>query len=289
MFHFFVSSEQITDNEIRIKDSDYNHIKNVIRLKTGEQILVSEKKSDESFKTGEAVKACKTVEISEAGNATEAKETFAMGSEAGNRGSKNYLCELVSYTDTEAIFEILEKDVPDTELPCRITLYQGLPKSDKMEFIIQKAVELGVYDIVPVAMKRCVVKLDDKKEGSKLKRWNAISESAAKQSKRSIIPAIRSSMSYKQVLEEAKKLDVVLVPYENEEGMRATREVISGIKPGQTVGIIIGPEGGFEDSEIEAARNAEFNVISLGKRILRTETAGLSALSMITYAIEDIS
>ena len=121
-----------------------------------------------------------------------------------NKGSQehnetgNYMCSLESYTDSKVIFNIDEADIDSTELPCMVTLFQGLPKSDKMELIIQKAVELGVYDIVPVAMKRCVVKLDDRKADNKIKRWNLISESAAKQSKRSIIPEIRELIPYKQ-------------------------------------------------------------------------------------------
>ncbi len=249
MFHFFVEPEQVADNEIRITDADYNHMKNVIRLKNGDRVLISV--------------------------------------DNGEDGYVNHICAVQDYTETEAVLDIVERNVEGTELPCRITLYQGLPKADKMELIIQKAVELGVSEIVPVAMKRCVVKLDSKKEDSKLKRWNAISESAAKQSKRSIIPQVRNVMAYKQAVEEANSMEVALVPYENEEGMKATRAAMEAIKPGDRVAIFIGPEGGFEDSEIELARNEGMKTISLGKRILRTETAGLSAIAMITYAIED--
>lgn len=249
MFHFFVEPEQVAGDEIRITDADYNHMKNVIRLKDGDRVLISV--------------------------------------DNGEDGYVNHICAVQEYTENEAVLDIVERNVEGTELPCRITLYQGLPKADKMELIIQKAVELGVSEIVPVAMKRCVVKLDSKKEDSKLKRWNAISESAAKQSKRSIIPQVRNVMSYKQAVEEAKSMEVTLVPYENEEGMKATRSAMESIKAGDRVAVFIGPEGGFEDSEIELARNEGMKTISLGKRILRTETAGLSAIAMITYAIED--
>ena len=162
---------------------------------------------------------------------------------------------------------------------------QGLPKSDKLELIIQKAVELGVYEVVPVAMKNCVVKLDQKKALNKQKRWQAIAESAAKQSKRTVIPQVQMPVSWKEAVELAKKLDITLVPYENERGMAATREIIRQIPQGASIGIMIGPEGGFADAEI-AAVDGNMHRISLGRRILRTETAGLATLSMLIYELD---
>ncbi len=199
---------------------------------------------------------------------------------------RNFYCMVSEITGEYVLADILEELHEDTELPNRIYLFQGLPKSDKMELIIQKAVELGVYEIIPVAMKNCVAKLEEKKAASKIARWQEIAKSAAKQSKRSLIPSVQMPLSYKLAVKQAKELDVILVPYENERGMQATREIMSGIKKGQTIGIFIGPEGGFDTSEIDLIKE-EGHLISLGNRILRTETAGLAALSMLVYQLED--
>ena len=184
---------------------------------------------------------------------------------------------------------ITEETALDTELPCRICLFQGLPKSDKMELIVQKAVELGAAEVIPVAMKNCVVKLDAKKAAAKTVRWQEIAKSAAKQSKRSRIPVVREPVNYREAVALAGDLDVVLLPYENERGMAATREVMERIAPGQSVGIFIGPEGGFDPSEIALAKEEGMHLVSLGKRILRTETAGLATLSILMYHIESVS
>ena len=181
--------------------------------------------------------------------------------------------------------DILEKEAESTELPCRIYLFQGLPKNDKMEWIIQKTVELGVYEVIPVAMKNCVVKLDDKKAKSKVMRWQAIAESAAKQSKRSLIPEVKMPMSYKEAVAYAKELDVKLVPYENEHGMAGTKAAMEQIKKGESIAVFIGPEGGFAPEEIALVQD-EMQLISLGKRILRTETAGIAALAILGYQLE---
>lgn len=199
---------------------------------------------------------------------------------------QNYFGEIAELSDELVLVDILEACADDTELSNKIYLFQGLPKSDKMEWIIQKAVELGAYEIIPVAMKNCVVKLDAKKAASKAARWQEIAKSAAKQSKRSLIPEVLQPMDYREALKKAEELDVVLLPYENERGMAATREAIAQIKPGQSIGIFIGPEGGFADAEIAAAKEKQMQVISLGKRILRTETAGLAALSILMYHLE---
>lgn len=199
---------------------------------------------------------------------------------------KNYFGRIAEFSGETVLVALAEECAPDTELPSRIYLFQGLPKSDKMELIIQKAVELGVYEIIPVAMKNCVVKLDEKKAAAKTARWQEIAKSAAKQSKRSIIPTVGHSMSYQEALAAAAELDVVLVPYENARGMAATREAIEAIVPGQSVGIFIGPEGGFADGEIVQAREHDMRLISLGGRILRTETAGLATLSVLMYHLE---
>lgn len=199
---------------------------------------------------------------------------------------KSDLCEIVSFEEDCVNAKIIEENVNDTELPIEITLFQALPKSDKMELIIQKTVELGISKIVPVEMKHCVVKLDEKKKNSKVARWQAISESAAKQSKRNIIPKIENVISFSQMLIDAQNLDLFIVPYENKNGMEATRKALEKIKKGMKIGILIGPEGGFDGKEIDSAIEAGGASISLGKRILRTETAAISAVSMVMLYTE---
>lgn len=193
---------------------------------------------------------------------------------------KSSLCTLQSFEGDCVVAEITEEDYQNTELPIKIYLFQGLPKGDKMELIIQKAVELGVHEIIPTEMNRCVVKFDDKKKKSKVARWRAISESAAKQSKRNSVPEISEVLSYGKALEKARELDVLLIPYENERGMEETKETLSLIKEGSSVGIIIGSEGGFEEKEVEEAVSIGGKAVSLGKRILRTETAAITAVGM---------
>ena len=201
------------------------------------------------------------------------------------RTGSNYLCSITQVEEMSIAAQILET-MAGTELPNRIVLFQGLPKADKMELIIQKAVELGAAEIVPVSMKNCVVKLDAKKAENKVKRWQQIAESAAKQSKRSLIPAVHEVLSYREAVAYAAECDVCLVPYENEQGMAGTKTMIEAIVPGESIAVFIGPEGGFDESEIAEARDAGMKTISLGNRILRTETAGLAALSILMYQIE---
>lgn len=202
------------------------------------------------------------------------------------QNNKEYYCEITALGSDTVDTRICEIRESDQELANEIVLFQGLPKSDKMELIIQKAVELGVHTIVPVSTDRTVVKLDAKKEANKRKRWMSISESAAKQSGRLRIPKVTQVVSFREALEMAGKMDVRLIPYELAEGMEKTREIMSGIQPGQSVAVFIGPEGGFESSEIEKAREIGVQSITLGKRILRTETAGLVTLAMLVYNLE---
>ena len=198
----------------------------------------------------------------------------------------SHLCRLDAFEGDAVIAQMIEENYQDTELPVRFVLFQGLPKGDKLEWIIQKTVELGVAEIVPVEMNRCVVKLDDKKKKAKQLRWQAIAESAAKQSKRSVIPAVTKAVSYKNALEQASRLDLLLIPYENERGMAATREALALIRAGMSVGILIGPEGGFEEAEIEQAKQIGGKIISLGSRILRAETAAVTAVGMGMLHVE---
>lgn len=198
----------------------------------------------------------------------------------------SHLCRLESFEGDAVIAHMIEENYQDTELPVRFTLFQGLPKGDKLELIIQKTVELGVAAIVPVEMSRCVVKIDEKKKKVKQVRWQAIAESAAKQSKRCVVPDVSEAISYKQALAKAAELDLLFVPYENERGMAATHDALACIKPGMSVGILIGPEGGFEESEIEQAKMAGGRIISLGKRILRAETAAVTAVGLGMLHVE---
>lgn len=244
MHHFFVTPDQVKENNIYIEGSDVNHIKNVLRMKIGEELQISD------------------------------------------GDNKKYLCEIVSMASDEVCVAIKEELGSDTELPSKIYLFQGLPKSDKMELIVQKAVELGAYEIIPVATKRAVVKLDDKKAAKKVERWNSIAEGGAKQSGRNVIPKVTRVMSYKEAIEYARGLDLILIPYELAEGMQETKRIISNITPGGTIGVFIGPEGGFEITEVEYAIENGAKPVTLGKRILRTETAGLTTLSILMYHLE---
>ena len=243
MYNFFVEADTLSEGVFRIEGANNNHIKNVLRMRTGDTFLVS----------------C---------------------------NGKSHLCRLCCFEDDATLAEVVEEDYQDTELPVQLYLFQGLPKGDKLELIIQKAVELGVHSIIPVEMNRSVVKLDEKKKKSKQERWQSIAESAAKQSKRNLIPTVNEAVSYKTAMKMASEMDVFLVPYENERGMAATAEALSKIKSGSKVGILIGPEGGFDESEVSAARDVGGDIVSLGKRILRAETAAITALSMCMLYIE---
>ena len=197
-----------------------------------------------------------------------------------------YLCEVESYEADMAVLHIVEKSKAETELSSRIYLFQGLPKQDKMELIVQKAVELGAYQVIPVSTKRAVVKLDAKKAGKKVERWQQIAVSAAKQAGRGIVPTVGEVCTYAQALKMAEELDVVLIPYEQAEGIEETKKIIAGIRPGQSVGVFIGPEGGFEEEEVKLAMEAGAKPVTLGRRILRTETAGLTTLSLLMFHLE---
>lgn len=251
MYHFFVEPSQISDRSVIIVGDDVNHIKNVIRLKNGDEVSIS-----------------------------------------NGIDGRDYRCGITRMTDTEVLCEIRFIKEDGVELSSRVYLFQGLPKGDKMELIIQKMVELGVYEIIPVAMKRCVVRLDDKKAKAKTARWQGISEAAAKQSKRGVVPRIHDVMHYQEALEYARDMDVKLVPYEMEDildgaaGMEGTRRLIGSLGSGQRIAIFIGPEGGFEESEIQAAVTLGMKPITLGRRILRTETAGMTVMAWIMYQLE---
>ena len=197
-----------------------------------------------------------------------------------------HLCCITEIFASSLTAKIIQRDYLDTSLSIDIYLFQGLPKSDKLELIIQKAVELGVKEIIPVQMERSIAKIEDKKVKQKTERFNAIAQSAAEQSKRNIVPVVNEPLTYKLALEKAKELDLLLVPYENQKGILSTKDALSLIKKGDKVGVIIGPEGGFSPNEIELTKEQGGHLISLGKRILRTETASITALSMLMLHAE---
>lgn len=245
MYQFFVENNQINDQTITITGSDVNHIKNVLRMKIGDEIAVS-----------------------------------------NGQDGKEYRCEITAMEADSILCRLRFVKEGGMELASKVYLFQGLPKSDKMELIIQKAVELGVYQIIPVAAKRCIVKLDVKKAKHKITRWQGIAEAAAKQSKRLIIPEVLEVMTFGEAVQYAASMEIKLIPYELAEGMDKTRRIISGLQENQSIAVFIGPEGGFEEEEIEQAMNNGMEPITLGKRILRTETAGFTVLSWIMYQLE---
>ena len=247
MQRFFADPSQVNEEAgvITLTGGDVNHIKNVLRMRSGDEIWVS----------------------------------------AG--GEKEYYCAIDDLSGESVILRIYYVSRPDYELPAQIYLFQGLPKGDKMELIVQKAVELGAFSIIPVEMKRCVVRLDAKKAEKKRQRWQQIAEGGAKQSRRMIVPEVAPVMSFRQALEAAAQLDICLLPYENAKGMEKTREILKEIHPGMRVGIFIGPEGGFEEEEVQAATEMGARQITLGHRILRTETAGMALLSVLMFQLEE--
>ena len=233
------------DNEIMITGDDVNHIRNVLRLKIGDKLIISD---------GEGL---------------------------------DYQCSITDINSDKVVVSIEDIFKNASELPVKIILFQGMPKSDKLELIIQKAVELGASEIVPVITKRTVVKIEEKKATKKLERYNGIAEAASKQSGRGIVPEVKPFMSFKEALEYAKTMDMNIIPYEEAEGIEYSRGVIKEIKGKKSLGIFIGPEGGFAKEEVACAMEMGAKCITLGNRILRTETAGLAVLSIIMFAIED--
>ena len=242
MYQFFVEDGAVNRAYATITGPDVNHIKNVIRLKIGEEIRIS------------------------------------------TASGKSYLCRIAELTETFVQADLLT-ECESTELPGRIVLFQGIPKGDRMETVIEKAAELGVHEIVPVAMRYCVVKLDEKKAAAKQKKWQALALAAAKQSKRSVVPEVHLPVSFTEAVSRMQSLSVRLVPYENEKGMQSTKEAMRLAASADAVGILIGPEGGFAPEEIETVRPSAC-LFSLGRRILRTDTAAITTLSLVMLAME---
>lgn len=247
---FFIKPEQIKENKIYIERNDINHIKNVLRKKIDDEIIVCD-----------------------------------------FMNSQDYLCQIEEFKEEDIICKIKEKVESGVESNIKVTIFQGLPKSDKMELIIQKSVELGVFDITPIEMKRCVVQLNEKDKIKKIQRWQKISEVAAKQCGRGIIPKINDIISIHNICDLFQEYDIVLVAYENEKEntlrkeLNKIKEKINNLQETK-IGIIIGPEGGIDEREIQELRNSEARIITLGKRILRTETVALNIISIIMYELE---
>ena len=248
MPRFFVKNEQIKGTTIEILGEDVKHIKNVLRKQIGDNIEICDQDTEKSY----------ICEIEKIGN-----ESILT----------NIIEELQSYDDN-----------------IKVDIYQGLPKADKMELIIQKSIELGVNSIIPVAMKRCVVKIDSKDESKKIARWQKIAESAAKQSGRSTIPEIKNIVNIEKIIQLIKEYDCVIVAYENEKNNTIKRELLEikeNIHDKVKIAVVIGPEGGLEEKDVEILKQNGAKIVTLGHRILRTETVALNVLSVIMYELEN--
>ena len=251
MQKFFIKTENLKENEeIWITGSDVNHIKNVLRKKIDDKINI-----------------------------------------CNSDTQKNYECVIKNIEENKIVCKILDEVKSLAESNLNITIFQGLPKSDKMELIIQKATELGVKTIVPVITKRTVIKLKDKYKQNKVDRWRKIAEVAAKQSGRDIIPTIENIINIADI--KFDEFDKIFVLYENEEKISIKDEIEqlkNDNKEELNIGIVIGPEGGFAESEIEQLRlNQNVSVVTLGKRILRTETVALVVSGILMYELGDLN
>lgn len=243
---FFVNSNQILNNKIKIVGNDINHIQNVLRLKQNDEINIS------NIDTG-----------------------------------KNYVAKIEKVDGEAIICNIIASSDTLVECNVKISVFQGLPKADKMEYIIQKSTELGAYNFIPVNMKRCIVKLDNKTANKKIERWNKIAESAAKQSGRDIIPKVEEVKSISDICSSINNYDILIVAYEGEESNTLKTELKKLTnKENLKIGIVIGPEGGIDIEEVNKLQNAGAKIVTLGKRILRTETAPIAMISNIVYELE---
>ncbi|MFR3568162.1 MAG: 16S rRNA (uracil(1498)-N(3))-methyltransferase [Paraclostridium sordellii] len=200
--------------------------------------------------------------------------------------NNEYICEITSIDKSEVQLNIIDKVDIKRESDLKIKVYQGLPKGPKMEMILQKLTEVGVDEIILVQTKRTVVKVEDKKEDKKIERWERIIYEAAKQSKRGKIPKLRGILSFKEALSDMDKNDLNIAPYENER-TKSIKQAIKG-QDINNIGIFVGPEGGFEDTEIKDIEDIGGQSVSLGPRILRTETASLVASSIVLYELSDL-
>ncbi|MBQ9437864.1 MAG: 16S rRNA (uracil(1498)-N(3))-methyltransferase [Lachnospiraceae bacterium] len=306
MNHFFVNINQVQGKRIRIMGEDAHHIRDVLRLHPGDEVSVAiaeeEQASPAAAETSpeEIPSIWQTAAKQEkpgkpwerhlpGGNGTSAWGAAKGSTQIGARDYRHaeLRCGIVSFGEADVWLEVRFVKPLDAELPVKITLYQSLPKADKMDLIVQKAVELGAWRIVPMAAKRCVMKWEESKAERKRERLAQIAKSAAEQAKRGLIPTVSAPMSFQEALLDAMKLGKILFPYELAGGMGKTREIFSKLHNEKHIGLFIGPEGGFADEEVRSAMDAGANVITLGKRILRTETAGLYVLSVLGYLFEE--
>ena len=247
---FFVKSNQIKEDKIVILGEDVNHIKNVLRLNVNDNIQICDMDTAVNYTCGINKISNETIE-----------------------------CNIFNQIDSEA-----ESDI-------HINIFQGLPKSDKMELIIQKSVELGANEITPIEMKRCVSKIEEKSKCKKLERWQKISEVAAKQCGRDIIPKINQITDIKNICNLTSEYDIVLLAYENEKQNTLKSELLkikNKTKEKLKIAVIIGPEGGIDEKEVSLLKENGAKVVTLGKRILRTETVAFTLISIIMYELGDL-
>lgn len=248
MRQFFVEETQVYKPYIDILGTDVNHILHVLRLKKGENIQIVNKQTHEQ-----------------------------------------YIVEIIQYDEQKVTTQIIQKLEENVESNVQIDIYQGIPKSDKMEWIIQKTTELGASSIIPTAMERCVVKLNEKDAKKKIERWQKIAEGAAKQSKRTKIPTIEPIIKIADVVKKIQEYDAFIVAYE-EENKQTLKSVLQNIKKANEplkIGILIGPEGGIDKKEIMQLQQTNAKIVTLGKRILRTETAPIVMTANIMYELEN--
>lgn len=247
MSTFFVKAQQIKEDRIEILGEDYKHLRNVLRYQLGDELEV-----------------CDETE-------------------------KRYRTKIIAYQKEKAICLIQETVEGTTELPIKVSLYQGLPKADKLEQIIQKNTEMGVLEIFPVEMERSIVKIEEKNKEKKLERWNKIALEASKQSGRQRVPKVYEPMKFKNIIENISKYDIVLLLYENEKSL-TLKQVLQKWKKEKIISkiaIMIGPEGGFSKEEVDILSKFDnLQIVTVGARILRTETAGIAALAMVNYEFE---
>ena len=247
---FFVKNNQIENDKIIITGEDVNHIKNVLRLSIDDDLQICDLDT-----------------------------------------AINYTCGITKIDNDKIECNIFNKIDSEAESNIHINIFQGIPKSDKMELIIQKCVELGVNEITPVEMKRCVAKIEDKAKIKKIERWQKISEVAAKQCGRDRIPKINNVINIKNICNLSSEYDIVLLAYENEEINTLKNELLTlrnETNKSLKIGIIIGPEGGLDKEEVEVLKENGIKSITLGKRILRTETVAFVLTSIIMYELGDL-
>ena len=250
MPRFFVRTNQVKNDKIYIQGEDVKHIKNVLRKEIGNELEV-----------------CNT------------------------ENQKSYICKIINFNTDEIECEIL-KTIEEPKNKLNIDIYQGIPKLDKMELIIQKSVELGANAIIPLKLKRCVVKIDSSNENKKIERWQKIAESAAKQCGRNIIPEIKKVHTIQDIINIKEHYDAIILAYECEKENKLKNTLLQikdkfNKKTNINIAVIIGPEGGLDEKEVEQLKNENAYIVSLGDRILRTETVALNILSIIMYEFEN--